>query len=331
MPRKNQSEINEVKNAVLNNIRRMGCSVESCSRLGKSIYVLDNGAIIDLIYAGLNSRQEFFFGIEEEQFCKVYQETRNYFQLFVCEHSERVFIVPLSFMMEILRNAKANDHITFHQWKPIIRKRNGEFILRCNGIYEMTDYLNRYDYLLQDENDRMSSIVIPPVKFNTEIEVKSEQQKIKEVAVDYQLEKNDVHSTTIFMLEKLGKWFGYKVLTESTPIGLPGFPYQIDCLWYKDDDLFLAIEVCNKGSIEKDKDALKQAKFFGARKVIIVTDVSKLERIRKLYMYNGEIKSWTEVWSFNRVFNMFDNAQKLFKDFTKFKHYQWNDNIMEYV
>jgi len=76
---------------------------------------------------------------------------------------------------------------------------------------------------------------------------------------------------------------------------------------------------------------LKHAKLFGARKVVIVTDVSKLDRIRKLYMYNGEIKSWTEVWSFNRVLNMFENGKKFFKDFFKFQSYQWNDNIVEYI
>ena len=48
-------------------------------------------------------------------------------------------------------------------------------------------------------------------------------------------------------------------------------------------------------------------------------------------MYNGEIKSWTEVWSFNRVFNMFESGQKFFKDFSKFKNYQWNDNSVEYL
>jgi hypothetical protein len=275
-----------------------------------------------------------FFGIEEEQFYNIYKDNRNYFQLFICEKADQVFIVPLSFMIEILKGARANDHTTFHQWKPMIRNRNGTFILRCNGIYEITDYLNRYDYLLQDQDtDNEKQQILPniPAKFSSEIEVRSERDKIKDLIFEHKLDKNDLHSATIFMLKNMGEWLGYEVLTETVPPGIPNFPYQIDCLWYKDNDLYLAVEVCNKGSIEKDKDALKQAKSFGARKVVIVTDVTKLERIRKLFMYNGELKFWTEVWTFNRIFNMFENGQKFFRDFTKFKNYQWNENIVEYV
>jgi len=205
------------------------------------------------------------------------------------------------------------------------------FIIRLNGIYEITDYLNRYDYLLQDDKYNLSLLFPTVRKFASEIEVKTEQQKFKELATFYNLDEKNLHNSIIFMLKQLGEWLGYNVITEGKPKNLETFPYQIDCLWYKGNDLYLAIEVCNKGSIEKDKDALKQAKYFGARKVIIITDIAKLERIRKLYMYNGEIKSWTEVWSFNRVFNMFENAQKFFKDFIKFNNYQWNENMVEYL
>ncbi|MDR2684882.1 MAG: hypothetical protein LBB53_05840 [Prevotellaceae bacterium] len=184
-------------------------------------------------------------------------------------------------MIEILKDAKANDHITFHQWETMIRKRNGVFILRLNGIYDITDYLNRYDYLFQDENAKIAS----PIKFNAEIEVKS----------------------------------------ESKPVGIETFPYQIDCLWYKENDLFLAIEVCNKGSVEKNKKRIKTGKKFWCKKS------DNCYRYCKIFMYNGEIKSWTEIWSFNRIFNMFENGQRFFKDFSKFKNYQWSKNIVEYI
>ncbi|MCL2039443.1 MAG: hypothetical protein FWG85_03325 [Bacteroidetes bacterium] len=326
--RKAAQEIKKIKDNVLHNIEKLGFKIELRKDLGKSIYSLNDETNIDLIYSSLSKgRNEYFFGIEEEQFYKAYKNNRNYFQIFICEDSDQVFIIPLSFMIEILKDTKANDHITFHQWKPVIRKRNGVYILRLDGIYDITDYYNRYDYLFQNEKSSISS----PIKFNAEIEVKSEIKKMQETAINFGLDKKDIHSTTIFMLKKLGEWLGYKVLTESKLVGVETFPYQIDCLWYKDNDLFLAIEVCNKGSIEKDKDALKQAKNFGARKVIIVSDITKLERIRKIFMYNGEIKFWTEIWSFNRIFNMFENGQKFFKDFSKFKNYQWNENIVEYV
>jgi hypothetical protein len=329
--RKAAADITAIKDTVLEKIKSLGFSVENRPDLGKSIYALNNTIIIDIIYSSLAEyRKEYFFGIEEEQFHNAYKNNRNYFQLFICENAEQVFIIPLSFMIEILRDAKANDHITFKQWKPMIRQRNGIFVLRLNGIYEITDYLNRYDYLFTDA-EKPSAAIAAPTKYQSEIEVKTEAQKFTDVIDEFHLDRNDIHSATIFMLRTLGEWLGYKVYTESKVQGIDTFPYQIDCLWYKGADLFLAIEVCNKGSIEKDKDALKHAKLFGARKVVIVTDVSKLDRIRKLYMYNGEIKSWTEVWSFNRVLNMFENGKKFFKDFFKFQNYQWNDNIVEYI
>jgi len=133
------------------------------------------------------------------------------------------------------------------------------------------------------------------------------------------------------MLRDIGKWSGFKVLTESKPSGISNSPYNIDCLWYKGDDLYLAIEVCDKGSIEKDKDALKLAKSFGARKVVIVSNINKLERIRKLFMFNGEIKFWTEVWSFERIFKMYKSGKEFFANFDKFKKYDWSENLKEYV
>jgi hypothetical protein len=328
--KKTSNEIKNIKDTVLSNFRKFGFTVKK-AETGRSIYTLNGDTTIDLIYASLNKRDEYFFGIEEEQFYNIYSTNRHFFQIFICESSDQIFIIPLSFMMEVLKDAKANNHITFHQWKPIIRKRNGVFMLRLENIYEITDYLNRYDYLLNDENDKNISLNNPVIKFNSEIVVKTEKQKFKEIATLYNLDNKNIHSSTIFMLKKMGEWLGYDVITESKPKNIENFPYKIDCLWYKNNDLFLAIEVCHKGSAEKDKDALKQVKYFGARKVVIIADINKLERIRKLYMYNGEIKCWTEIWSFNRVFNMFENGQKFFNDFLKFNNYQWNDNIVEFL
>jgi len=124
--RKAQSEINNVKNEILSNIKKLGFTIEK-SDLGKSIYLLNGNIMIDLIYASLNSRNEYFFGIEEEQFINAYNTNRNYFQIFVCDNVDQIFVIPLAFMIEILKDAKSNDHVAFHQWKPIIRQRNGAF------------------------------------------------------------------------------------------------------------------------------------------------------------------------------------------------------------
>lgn len=329
--RKAQKTIDSIKEKVLNKIKSFGFSVRQDKRFGRTVYSLDNERIfIDIVYASLNERGEYFFGIEQEQFERIYKQNRNFFQIFVCENEKRVFIIPLSFMIEILRDAKATNYGTFKQWKPIIKMKNGLYILRLFGHYNITDYLNRYDYLATDKKESRLFKKLD-IKYKPEIRVQRVEQEYKNIAKENDLDRKNIHDTTVNMLANIGKWIGFEVLTESKPIGIEKFPYSIDCLWYKDKDLYIAIEVCDKGNIEKDKDALKQSKMFGARKVVIVSSINRLERIRKIFMYNSEIKSWTEVWSFERVFSMYKAGKEFFKNFNKFKNYSWNENITEYI
>lgn len=329
--RKDQKTIDNIKEKVLNNIKSFGFAVKRDKRFGKTVYSLDNGKIfIDVAYASLNRRSEYFFGIEQEQFEKIYEKNRNFFQIFVCENEKQVFIIPLSFMIEILRDAKATNHITFRQWKPIIKMRNGLYILRLFGHYNITDYLNRYDYLATDGR-KLKLLQTLNIRYNPEIKIQRVEQEYKNIAEENNLRKESIHAATIDMLKNIGEWCGFNVLTESKPIGIEKFPYLIDCLWYKDNDLYIAIEVCDKGNIEKDKDALKHAKLFGARKVIIVSNINRLERIRKIFMFNGEIKFWTEIWSFDRIFKMYKSGKKFFENFNKFRNYSWNENVVEYL
>ncbi len=329
--RKKQKTIDEIKEKVINNIRDFGFSVKRNESFGRTIYSIDNDRLfVDIIYASLNNRGEYFFGIEQEQFEKMYEKTRNFFQIFVCENEKQTFIIPLSFMIEILRDAKATDHKTFRQWKPIIKMKNGLYILRLFGHYNITDYLNRYDYLACDKKE-LPSLKTFNVKYVPEIKIQRVEQEYKNIAEESGFRKENIHTTTIDMLKNIGEWCGFRVLSESKPAGIENFPYLIDCLWYKDNDLYLAIEVCDKGNIEKDKDALKLAKSFGARKIVIVSNINKLERIRKIFMFNGEIKFWTEIWSFDRIFNMYRFGKEFFKNFDKFKKCSWNETLLEYL
>jgi hypothetical protein len=329
--RKSQKTINEIKEEVLKNISSFGFNVKKYEEFGKTVYSIDNDRIfVDIIYASLNSRGEYFFGIEQEQFEKMYEKTRNFFQIFICENEKQAFIIPLSFMIEILKDAKATDHKTFKQWKPVIKMKNGLYVLRLFGHYNITDYLNRYDYLATNEKE-LGLLKNLNIQYTPKIKITKAEEKYKEIAEENNLNKTSIHATTIDMLKNLGEWSGFRVLTESKPLGMDNSPYHIDCLWYKGDDLYLAVEVCDKGNVEKDKDALKLAKSFGARKVIIVSNVNKLDRIRKIFMFNGEIKFWTEIWSFDRIFKMYKSGKEFFPNFEKFKKYDWNENLIEYV
>ena len=70
--RKNQPEIQKTKESVLNFINEKS-PIKKIKNMGRNIYqVLENDALFDLSYASLNSRNEYFFGIEKEQLDKLY-------------------------------------------------------------------------------------------------------------------------------------------------------------------------------------------------------------------------------------------------------------------
>ncbi|MDI9356290.1 MAG: hypothetical protein QM536_04585 [Chitinophagaceae bacterium] len=326
--RKDKDVINNIRDNVLQKIKDLDIEISNANEFGNTTYFLkdkDNQTIIDLAYASLNSRNEYFYGIETKQFDTIYSQNRNSFQIFICENENTIFIVPLSVLIEILKDKSDNTE----QFKPVIKNRNGIYTLRFFGNYELTEYFNRFDLLKQEELPQKSKK--EKIKIETEIEIIPAYQKIYDLISEDKLSANSTHGAVIQMLKHIGEWYGFKVFTEARPLHYDDFPYQIDCLWYKDDDIYLAIEVCDKGSIEKDKDALKQVKTLGARKVIIVTDISKMQRIRKLFMYNGEIKSWTEVWSFDRILKLYETGRDFYKDFSKFRRSKWNENILEYL
>lgn len=325
--RKDQKTIDSIKEKVLDNISSLGFTIKREQKFGKTIYSLNNGELFfDIIYASLNSRGEYFFGIEQGQFQKIYAENRNFFQIFICENENQVFIIPVSFMFEILRDAKATGP-EIKQYKPIIKFKNGQYILRLFGRYEVTNFINRYDYLTS--NKKLAEVVVN--KLSNYYKPVIIEQQYKDIVKNDGLRDINLHVATIDALREIGEWCGFKVMTEAKIVDSPNFPYFIDCLWYKGNDLYLAIEVCDKGSVEKDKDSLKLAKSFGARKLVLVSSINKLERIRKLFMFNGEVKFWTEVWSFDRVFNMHKSGRQFFKTFNKFQEYSWKENLAEYL
>ncbi|NJN35218.1 MAG: hypothetical protein HC817_14185 [Saprospiraceae bacterium] len=212
-------------------------------------------------------------------------------------------------------------------FKPTLKLRNGAWFCRFFGQYDLTDYLNRYDFLISEAKTYRPQ----PTRYDALIEVQTIEEKYRQIAEEAAIRYDSLHASTVDMLRKIGEWAGYQVVTESYPLSILGFPYAIDCLWYKGDELFMAIEVCHHGVVEKDKDALKLAKTHGARKVVIVTEINKMERVRKLFALEGDVKSWTEVWSFERVFTLFESGMKFFKDFEKFKRHGWQSELGEFI
>ena len=324
---KQEKERSIIRQQILERIESLGFNVAPKPDWGEHYFLLNDEIGISLDYSHLNYRREYVFKFNKDNYDFFYNHHRHFFQLFICESTERVFIIPLSLIMEIFNDIFASGG-DFKEFKPNIKLRNGVWFLRFFGQYDITDYLNRYDFLISESK---TLYPLPPARFSSIIEVKTLEEKYLQLADEGNLRADSLHSATVDMLRRIGEWSGFDVITEGVPLGLPDFPYQIDCLWYKNGDLYLAIEVCHHGVVEKDKDALKLAKQHGARKVIIVSEINKMERIRKLFLFEGDVKSWTEVWSFERVFSLFEAGLKFFKDFEKFKRYGWNDNMSEFI
>lgn len=328
MPKiKQEKERAIIEQHIVKRIESLGFQVTQRLDWGERIFMLNNEIALALDYTYLNYRKEYVFKFPRDQYDFFYNHHRHFFQLFICESTERVFIIPLSLLMEIYNDILTTG-VDFKEFKPQIKLRNGVWFLRFFGQYDITDYLNRYDFLVSESRTLLN---LTPTRFNSVIEVKTLEEKYRQLVEEGHLKGDSLHSATVEMLRKIGEWSGFDVITEGVPLGMPDFPYQIDCLWYKGGDLYLAIEVCHHGVVEKDKDALKLAKQHGARKVIIISEINKMERIRKLFTFEGDIKSWTEVWSFERVFSLFESGLKFFKDFEKFKRYGWTDNMSEFI
>ena len=287
---------------VLERIGKLGFDVLPEQRLGDSIFRLDESCLIYTDVTHLNYRKEYIFSLPKNTLDFIFDTHRNSFLLLICDSTERVFILPISLILEIFHDIYSNG-TDFKVFKPIVKLKNGVWFLRFMGQYDITDYLNRYDFLIAE-----SKLTRQITRYSSIIELQSIEEKYKSLAAESAMRYDSLHSTTVDMLKRIGEWAGFEVITESRPLSIPDFPYEIDCLWYKNGDLFMAIEVCYHGVVEKDKDSLKLAKQHGARKVVIVSEINKMERIRKLFMLDSEIKPWTEVWSFERVFNLFENG-----------------------
>jgi hypothetical protein len=315
------------QNEIIQRIEQLGFRIEARADLGNRVYSLNNEIVVDLNYATLSTRRrEYIFRLDKHRLDFFYEHHRHFFQLFICESDKRVFLLPLSLIMEIFHDiyAAGND---FKNFKPTIKLRNGVWFLRFFGQYDITDYLNRYDFLISESK----TYRVVPTRFNSVIEIKTLEERFHDLAQEGHLRGDSLHIATVDMLRQIGEWSGFQVITEGVPQGMSDFPYQIDVLWYKGGDLYLAIEVCHHGVVEKDKDALKLARQHGARKVVIVSEINKMERIRKLFQYEGDIKSWAEVWSFERVFSMYESGLRFFRDFDKFRRYGWREGLSEFI
>ncbi|NJN35219.1 MAG: hypothetical protein HC817_14190 [Saprospiraceae bacterium] len=108
MQKENQDKRNieqqRVKENIVQRVEKLGFVVTHTPQLAHfegDFYLLNNEILIALDYAHLSYRRDFTFTFDKNRFEYCFEHHRHFFQLLICESLERVFIVPLSLVMEI--------------------------------------------------------------------------------------------------------------------------------------------------------------------------------------------------------------------------------------
>ncbi len=148
MPRLSPELVSQIKLDTIIKIEQGCFTVEKMPQWGNSVYkVIELNIYFDLIFASLNSRNEYFFGIEKEQYETIKQLGLSFYQIFICGNSELCFMLPKIAMDNIISNKLATVHQGFSQWEPIIRLRENGYEMRFLGVYKIEIYLNHYHFL----------------------------------------------------------------------------------------------------------------------------------------------------------------------------------------
>ena len=159
---KQEKERAIIRQQILKRIESLGFNVAPKPDWGEHHFLLNDEIGISLDYVHLNYKREYVFKFNKDNYDFFYNHHRHFFQLFICESTERVFIVPLSLIMEIFNDIFATGS-DFKEFKPNIKLRNGVWFLRFFGQYDITDYLNRYDFLITESKTLPSK----PTRFNS--------------------------------------------------------------------------------------------------------------------------------------------------------------------
>jgi len=91
--RKSPEQIATIKNAVLDNIRKLGFTIENKSELGKSIYALNGNTIIDLITQALMKQvKNTFLELKKINFIMLIKTTEIIFKFLFVKTQNKYFL-----------------------------------------------------------------------------------------------------------------------------------------------------------------------------------------------------------------------------------------------
>lgn len=286
-----------------------------------SVYTTFNEVWLYVRYAGLNKLGRYWFDVDTYK-VREWQGKRRFIVCFVCGDESTVVFLPDDRLLEWYEGIEPNRK---GHWMVNIFPRDDKLVLKIAADrpeYDLTEYLNRYDFISRSVPDSLIRQLREPTSASRPLEQVKDQ-----ILAHPDLAGSSLHDRVCDMLAQIGKWMGYvaekgyKVAADS--------PYQLDVAWLRNDLLEVATEVQVGGSESEAKDRLIHARRFGARKLIVVAAPESVGRLKTICRHEPELKNWLQIWSIGKVYEMYMSGREFFAVFRPFEKHQWNDEIVE--
>lgn len=286
-----------------------------------SVYTTFNEVWLYVRYSSLGQNGRYWFDVDTYKI-QEWKDTRRFVVCLICGDENTVVFLPdeqlLGWYEDIEPNRKGH-------WMVTIAVEGDKLVLKMPGSrpdYDVTEFINRYDFVSK-------SIPISLSKRSdiTATSTRPSEDVARLIMSNVDLQGKSLHERTIDMLAQIGQWTGY---TPKKSFKVPeDSPYEIDVVWLRNDILDVAIEVQVGGNETEAKDRLIHARRFGARKIVVVSIPESVSRLRSLCRYEPELKNWLQIWSVDKVYQMYIEGKEFFSLFRPFERQQWSEEITE--
>lgn len=296
--------------------------VEEVPKLS-SVYTTFNEVLLDVRFSGLMKKGYYWFFIDTHRLNE-WRGKQRFIECFICADENTVVLVPDDKIFEWYDGIEPNRK---GHWFMKIEPDGERLMLRVGHNRPDVDaqqYLNRFDLI---------SPIIPRPLPRATIPVPRAQVQFEEIKTailsDALLAGDSLHERVVDILFQIGEWTGHK--SAKSYCVEPKSPYTIDVVWLRDGEIDLAIEVHDGGNETEAKDRLRQALRFGARKVVIVSVPGAMARLRNICRFEAGLKNWLEIWSINRVYQMYLSGYDFFGQYRPFRTRRRSDEIAEFL
>jgi len=288
-----------------------------------SVYTIFNEVLLDVRYSGQLKKSHYWFFFDTYRMNK-WKGRQRFVECLLCGDENTALLIPDDRIFEWFEGIQPNRK--GHLFLSVKPEGGGLVIKVGHGKPEIIadEYLNRFDLISPSIPRPVVSTTSIPVEQGTTFEAAKAA-----ITSDSSLSGDSLHDRIVDMLAQIGEWSGFQAVKSYS--AEQSSPYQLDIAWLKGDELDLAAEVHVGGNETEAKDRLRQALRLGARKVIVVTVPSAVNRLRSLCQFEVELRNWLEIWSVVRVYRMYLDGRGFHQEFKCFRRRNKHDQIAEYL